>query len=254
MTEARHPDDLLAGTGTPFAVRNPKGDAGVVLACEHASPVIPPALGELGLAAEARYSHAVWDIGAVGVARVLADRLGAPLVEARVSRLVIDGNRAPEAPAATPARVEVHEVPGNAGLSAEARAARAAAIHAPFHAALAEVLAARPQAALVTIHSFAPVWFGVARSVQLGFLHGSDATLAEAMLAAAESAGPWWAALNAPYGPADGVMYTIDRHGNAAGRANVMVEIRNDLIAEAAGQSRAAVLLAACLSAAGAIG
>ena len=138
--------------------------------------------------------------------------------------------------------------------SISSSAARAAAIHAPFHAALAEILDQRPQAALVTIHSFAPHWFGVARSVQLGFLHGADAGLAEAMLAAAEAGGPWWVALNKPYGPADGVMYTIDRHGNAAGRASVMVEIRNDLIDEAAGQSRAAVLLAACLSAAGVVG
>lgn len=35
---------------------------------------------------------------------------------------------------------------------------------------------------------------------------------------------------NEPYGPQDGVTYTLKKHGVENGLLNVMVEIRNDLI------------------------
>lgn len=242
-------NDLRAAFGPPVEVIDPGGAAGLVLVCEHASADIPPVLGDLGLAPDARHSHAAWDIGAAALARRLSQMLSAPLVEARLSRLVYDCNRPPKAPDAIPSRVEAHDVPGNRGLDAAHRAARAAAIHDPFHAALARTLADRPDAALVTIHSFTPVWNGTPREVEIGFLHGADDRLAQAMLAAVPAG--WVAALNAPYGPSDGVLHTIDRHGTAAGRASVMIEIRNDLLATQAQQEAAAGLVARCLDAAG---
>lgn len=241
--------DLRAAFGPPVDVIDPGGGTGLVLACEHASAHIPPVLDNLGLSAEARHSHAAWDIGAAALARRLSRRLAAPLIEARLSRLVYDCNRPPEAPDAIPSRVEAHDVPGNRGLDAAQRAARAAAIHDPFHDALAGTLADRPNGVLVTIHSFTPVWNGTPREVEIGFLHGDDDRLAQAMLAAVPAG--WVAALNAPYGPADGVLHTIDRHGTAAGRASVMIEVRNDLLASEAQQEAASDLIARCLAAAG---
>jgi predicted N-formylglutamate amidohydrolase len=35
-----------------------------------------------------------------------------------------------------------------------------------------------------------------------------------------------------PYGPEDGVMHTVERHAAPSGLLNVMIEIRNDLIAQ----------------------
>ena len=83
--------------------------------------------GDLGLSAAQRVAHIAWDPGALGLARQLAQRLDAVLVHAPVSRLVYDCNRAPDMPGAMPLRSEIHDIPGNAVISAEERAAYAAA-------------------------------------------------------------------------------------------------------------------------------
>jgi predicted N-formylglutamate amidohydrolase len=49
---------------------------------------------------------------------------------------------------------------------------------------------------------------------------------------------------NEPYGPEDGVTHTLKEHALANGLLNVMIEIRNDLIANKAGQEVMAGFLA----------
>lgn len=212
------------------------GASPVVLACEHASRAIPADLAALGLDRVARRSHAAWDIGALAVARRLSDRLGAPLVAGALSRLVYDCNRPPDAPDAIAERSEVFDVPGNRRLDDAARRERFERVHVPFHAALAETCAAQTEScgraiALVTLHSFTPVYLGRRRRVAIGFLHASDPALAEAALAAETARGVWFAALNEPYSTSDGVTHTLALHGEAAGRRALMIELRNDLIA-----------------------
>lgn len=247
MTSDSDPSILAPGEGPPVECLNPGGQAPVVLVCEHASHFIPAALEDLGLDPADRLSHAAWDPGALEVAKAMSTALDAPLVAARVSRLVYDCNRPPEAEGAMPARTEVIEVPGNRELSAEAREARVRAVYVPFRDMLAEVLAARPGAALVTVHSFTPTWFGTPRSAEIGLLHDADDRLARAMLETS-SILPAQAALNVPYSAADGVTHTLREHG--AGRQNVMIEIRNDLIAdEATAHVMGGALAAVCIAA-----
>ena len=231
----------------PFEIVNPDGAARVLLVCEHASAHIPRELNDLGLAPQDRRSHAAWDPGARPVAIGLAERFDARLVAGTVSRLVYDLNRPPEAPDAIPQRSERIEVPGNRVLDADMRAARIAAIHDPFRAALAAAI--RPDTVLVTIHSFTPVYFGQARPVEVGILHDTDARLADAMLDAASGAD-LRVERNQPYGPQHGVTHTLREHALPANLLNVMIEIRNDLIADAAGQRVIADTLAAWLEAA----
>lgn len=220
--------------------------ADCLLVCEHASNRVPEALGGLGLDAAALQSHVAWDPGALGVARGLAERLAAPLVYATVSRLVYDCNRPPEAPDAIPGRSEAYDIPGNLRLTAAARAVRVAGVYAPFRRTLAAEIAARRGALrlMVTVHSFTPVYLGVARAVEIGILHGRDAGLAQAMLAERPAELPHEVRLNEPYSATDGVAHTLDAHGAANRLASVMVEIRNDLIATPAAQAAMAARLA----------
>ncbi|WP_370286727.1 N-formylglutamate amidohydrolase [Pseudooceanicola nanhaiensis] len=246
MTSPSEPSILAAGEGSPVECLNPQGTAGVVLVCEHASPFIPAGLADLGLSEADRWSHAVWDPGAMEVVRAMSAALDAPLVAARVSRLVYDCNRPPEAEGAMPARTEMVEVPGNRDLSPEARALRVREVYEPFRRTLAEVLADRPNAALVTVHSFTPVWFGTPRSAEIGLLHDADDRLARAMLGKS-SILPSGVALNVPYSAADGVTHTLREHGQ--GRQSVMIEIRNDLIADtAAAHEMGGALAAVCIA------
>lgn len=215
---------------------NPGGTGAAALICEHASAFIPPDLRDLGIAPEHRRSHAVWDIGARDMGCRLAARLDAPLVACGLSRLVYDCNRPPDAPDAIPAQSEVVRVPGNEGLSAADRAARCRAAHDPFHAGVSALLDARRDwQALVTLHSFTPVYRGRRRDLDIGFLHDADDRLARAVLARAGAAGRYRVALNEPYDMSDGVTYSLRKHGGARGLPNVMIEVRNDLIATPAG-------------------
>lgn len=224
-------------SGDSVETLNPKGAGQVVLLCEHASNRIPARYDGLGLAPEHRASHAAWDPGAREVCLSLSRALDAPLVASRVSRLVYDCNRPPDSPGAMTPRSELIEVPGNAALDDAQRAERINSVYRPFCAAVDTVLETRRiqaiPTALVTIHSFTPVYFGEQRDVEIGILHDADTRLADAMLA--QDLPQRRVMRNAPYGPKDGVTHSLILHGLRRGLPNVMIELRNDLIADAKG-------------------
>jgi predicted N-formylglutamate amidohydrolase len=213
--------------------------------------------GDLGLDAAARSEHIAWDPGALMLARGLSARLDAALVHAPLSRLIYDCNRPPDAPSAMAERSERWEIPGNRGLGAAARAARTAAVYLPFHdrlrALVADRLARGRVPALVTIHSFTPVFHGRPRAVEFGVIHDADDRLARAILDGVRAATGLAAALNEPYSAADGVTHTLRLHAVPYGLPHAMLEIRNDLIATepaaAAMAARLAPVLAGALAA-----
>ena len=221
-------------------VFNASAQGGAVLICEHAANAIPAEFGDLGLDDAARVSHIAWDPGALSVARHMAKRLDAPLIAQRVSRLLYDCNRPPNAASAIAAVSEAYAVQGNANLSPQERWARIERFYVPFRETLQACLderraRARPTA-LVTIHSFTPIYLGTAREVELGILHDADTRLADALLDAFRGEHDLAVRRNAPYGPEDGVTHTLREHALPRGLLNVMIEIRNDLIADEAGQ------------------
>lgn len=236
--------DVLSMDAT---IDNPGGGASVLLVCDHASNFIPPAYDALGLPAALLEDHVAWDIGALGLARQLARALDAPLVSAPASRLLVDPNRACDAPDLIPGHAEGTPIPGNQRIDAAERARRLAAFHAPFHAAIDELLAARPDiTALVSVHSFTPVLLGAARPWQIGVLHDDDTRLADPLIAALGKQGGLTVGRNQPYAPTDGVYYTLQRH--AKGRATVMIEVRNDALRDEQGQHHWSAILAGALA------
>ena len=221
---------------------NPGGTSRFLLVCEHASCDIPLDYHDLGLCAADRFSHAVWDLGAIEVAAHMGRVLDARVIAGKVSRLVYDLNRPPDDPQAMRTQSERIVVPGNRDLDAAARRTRVETIYNPFCAVVERAMG--PATILVTVHSFAPVFNGQSRRVEIGILHDEDARLADAVL---DSAGQFTTAevvRNCPYGPADGVMHTLKRHGLKNARPHVMLEIRNDLIATPAQQAAMARCLA----------
>ena len=233
---------LTQADGPAVTVDRAEGSAPFVLVCEHASKVIPERLGDLGVRAETRSSHAAWDPGALAVAVRLSNMLDAPLVAQRFSRLVYDCNRPPESPTAMPVRSEIHDIPANAAMTADERQARIDEIYLPWRNTLAAVIekhAAKHPAGLpvvVTVHSYTPVYHGVHRSGEIGILHDSDSRFADALLSIAGDSDRD-VRRNYPYGPVDGVTHTLVEHAQSRGLLNVMIEIRNDLIQTVAGQA-----------------
>lgn len=241
------PISILALDEQPaFAVLNAEGRTPILLVCEHASPMIPKSLNDLGLAQNDLLSHAVWGPGAEAVASALSFLLDAPLVSGRVSRLVYDCNRPLGSESAFITRSETIEVPGNANLSEAEKAARVRDVYVPFCDAVTDSLNGFDMPPVfVTIHSFSPNWHGQPRDVEIGLLHDEDDRLAHAMMA--QAPGGLNVQLNAPYSATDGVTHTLAKHAIPRGLPNVMIEIRNDLITDPDAASQMAGILAQML-------
>lgn len=238
---------LLDGEDDPVVAANLGGASPFFIVCEHAGRRIPKALGQLGLPASELHRHIAWDIGGEPVSRKLSALLDAPLMMQRYSRLVYDCNRPPTSPAAIPVVSEATRVPGNENLSEEQRQARISEIYEPFHRALAAELERRDNPVIVAIHSFTPVFKGVARHLDLGILHDTERRLADRLMAVAEKDPSIVTRRNEPYGPEHGVCHTLNLHTLDRGRQGVMIEVKHDLIATEADQTVWAEKLAAML-------
>ncbi|MBK1698118.1 hypothetical protein CKO21_12795 [Rhodovibrio salinarum] len=240
--------------GPPVETVNPDGQADVVLICEHAANRIPETLEGLGIDADTRTSHVAWDPGAAEVAREMAKRLDAPLFLQRFSRLVYDCNRPVFDASSVPAVSERYTIPGNDGLDRAARADRQAAIYLPFRDTVAAFVRKRIDAgrppAIITVHTFTPVFQGKQRTTELGVLHDADARLADAALSLLHETSDLTVRRNEPYGPADGVTHTLKVQALGHGLPNAMFEIRSDLVADAEGQCAMADRLSRTVTAA----
>ncbi|WP_375462638.1 N-formylglutamate amidohydrolase [uncultured Methylobacterium sp.] len=236
----------------PHAVEIIPGDpaCGLILVCDHASNHVPDDIA-LGVAEGEFRRHIAYDIGAAGVTRGLAALLGAPAILTRFSRLIIDPNRGRADPTLVMRLSDGAVVPGNARIDAAGKAARIARFYDPFDRAIDAAVAAAGATGrtpmLLTMHSFTPYWRGVARPWEVGILYDRDERLSAALIAGlrADPAG-LTVGDNEPYGgglPGD----TIDRHATVRGLANALVEIRQDLIAEEAGQEAWAARFAGLL-------
>jgi len=233
---------------------NPDGKSAFVLTCDHASNHVPPQYGMLGLTADDLLRHIAWDPGALAVARLVAAKLDATLVEARISRLVIDCNRSLDAPDLIAEISESTPIPGNVGLSQSEREARIRHTWKPYHDAVEALIKARlsegRDTRLISIHSFSPIYKGVARPWQVGVVHDEDTRLAAPLIEALKANGELRVGVNEPYSPADRVYFTLERHARSHGLPCAMIEIRNDEIADAAGEEKWAAILAEAITSA----
>ena len=224
----------------PFELQHAHGASPFLLICDHASRRIPRALGNLGVSEIDRQRHIAWDIGAAAVASHLSELLDAFLIMQGYSRLVIDCNRPLDSPGSIVTRSEATDIPGNFGLTADAKRCRAREIFEPYHARIAAELDQRADAArrtiLISVHSFTPEFKSVARPWHIGMLYGNDARVAHRLLALIRGEEKWHVGDNQPYAVTATTDYAIPVHAERRGLANVGLEIRQDLIEDAAGQ------------------
>lgn len=213
------------------------GGAGgrLLLVCDHASNVVPRALDDLGLPHHELRRHIGWDIGAAAVTRHLVAAMDVPAVMTRFSRLVVDCNRAPDHAGLIPPVSDLTEIPGNRGLTSEARAARMAELYEPYHAELdrqIDRLTALSGAdpVIVSIHSFTPVMDGIERPWEIGVLWNVDPRLPVPLIDRLRRERELTVGDNQPYSAREGFGHTLDTHGDGRGLANALVEVRQDLI------------------------
>lgn len=240
-TPADKPDPLVPASLTETVeVLAGQADRGLLLLCDHASNHLPEAYGTLGVPAGDLGRHIAYDIGAAEVTRRMAEALGVPAVLTRSSRLLIDPNRGLDDPTLIMRLADGAIVPGNRCLSPEERELRIRRYYTPYHDTIGRLIrhcsAAGAPPALISIHSFTETWKGVPRPWHAGILWDADDRLARPLLDGLRADKALVVGDNEPYSgrlPGD----TMWRHGTQRGLAHALVEIRQDLIRDAAGQA-----------------
>lgn len=227
----------------PVGIVNPQSASRFFLICDHAGNAVPRRLGELGLPRTELDRHIGIDIGALGVARGLADRLGATLIFQRYSRLLIDCNRQPHGPTAMAEVADGTEVPGNRDLDAAAREARIAEVMTPYHRAIETALDRRQAQGrttfLVAMHSFTPRLLTQPsdRPWSIGLCWGpNDRFSRHTLQHLADDDRDLVVGANEPYTVDMVHDYSIPVHGEDRGLDYLEIELRQDLVADEAAQ------------------
>lgn len=207
----------------------------LLLIADHASNHVPAGV-DLGIDPALLEQHVAIDIGVGPLGRLLCERLPMDGIFGPVSRLVIDLNREEDAPGLIPVESDGHKIAGNARLDADARAARVERFWRPYHRAIADRIATDRPDLIVSLHSFTPRLASrpeEARPWQVGVLYNRDDRAAVIGLEALRDAGVI-AGDNEPY---SGKLLnaTMNLHAEANGIPYLGLEVRQDLIGDAAG-------------------
>jgi predicted N-formylglutamate amidohydrolase len=253
LTAAKSARATLLAPDEPPAVEvyRPNGRSRFVIVCDHAGKRMPRKLNKLGLPDSEIDRHIGWDIGIAGVVRGMADALDAIAILQPYSRLVIDCNRQFDSASAIPIISENTTVPGNDRLTAEEIQARRAEIFAPYHERITAELDARERAGvktiLISMHSFVPVYKGVARPWHVGTLYQKQAWLADIVFEILTRERGLVVGNNQPYA-VTGDDYSIPVHGENRNLPHAGIEIRHDGIRAEAGQREWAARMARVFS------
>lgn len=244
--DSRVPALLSPDEPGPFQILNPLADVPILLVCDHASCRLPIALGNLGLDPFARRCHLAIDIGAGPLTEQLAASLGATAVLARYSRLVVDLNRQLMDASAFLEFGDGILISGNRNLGQADKDSRADVFYWPYHKAVDEQVQrlrnVGPPPAFISVHSFTPVMNGKNRPWQIGVLWDKDTRLRDIFIADFSAAG-YVVGDNEPYSGKSPHDFTIDHHAEKIRLPHIGIEIRQDLVADAAGVAKIASVM-----------
>jgi predicted N-formylglutamate amidohydrolase len=220
----------------------------LLFVCDHAANAVPSPYGTLGLKAGLFETHIAYDIGAAQVTRALAAAYGAAALLGRWSRLLIDLNRGADDPTLVMKLSDGSIIPGNRTVDGTEVERRILAFHEPYHRAIAAQIDRLGNPVLISLHSFTPAWKGVPRPWEVGVLWDQDGRLAQPLMARLAEAG-FHVGDNEPY---HGALENdcLNRHGTKRGLPHVLIEMRQDLIANDAMARAFAVRLKPVLDAA----
>ena len=236
----------------PFEFIDRRGRSRRLVVADHAGNAVPAGLHGLGLGRDVFRRHIAVDIGSRALAALLAERLGASLVLANYSRLVVDLNRHLDDPGAFIPESDGVVIPGNQDLSAAQKRRRADAIHRPYHNAIADLIDDFMQQgslpAIISMHSFTPALANVVRPWHIGVLWDKDPRIALPLLARLRQDPALIVGDNEPYSGRHPSDYTVDHHGEGRGVANVSIEVRQDLLGDSDGIERWTSILVEALS------
>ncbi|WP_435140010.1 N-formylglutamate amidohydrolase [Pseudopelagicola sp. nBUS_19] len=222
-----------------------------LITCDHASNFVPPEIngGDLGIGTANMNRHIAYDIGAQSTALILGELLNAPVICSNFSRLVIDPNRGIDDPTLVMHLYDGTIIPANRAVDDKEKKRRIEHYYQPYHNALAELASVRDDPIIIAMHSFSPQLIGRApRPWEIGVLHAAGGgQLGISLIKRLRQEHGLTIGDNEPYAgylPGD----SIDQHALQQNRLNALIELRQDLIETAEGQTQWAQLLATALT------
>ena len=240
------PFETFEARGASTAMHSP-----VLIVCDHASNYVPKVLNGLEIDAKHFQQHIGYDIGAASVSRKIAERLGATAVLAGFSRLVIDANRFLTAHDSIPTISDGVAIKGNEALLKTDILVRIEELFIPYHDAINRATAGIKMhytlPLVFSVHSYTPIFQGFERPWEIGVVWESDDGVASMLMDYLEEHTNYHVGDNEPYHACNPVGYTMKTHAESKHYPHVMIEIRQDLVAEEAGQEEFANILADAL-------
>lgn len=228
----------------------PKGNAALVLSCEHAgnrvpAPYRPLFRGQKRVLA----SHRGWDPGALALARTIARSLDVPLVATTVSRLVVECNRSIGHPKLFSEFTR--------GMSRDEKSELLAFYYHPHRGAVDAVVRSgiRTHGSVthIGVHTFVPALNGRRRDADIGLLYdprrAAEALFCDLWLIALARVAPaLHVRRNYPYrGTSDGLTTALRKKLPAARYAGIELEV-NQALAESRNWNRTRADIAAALA------
>ncbi len=211
---------------------------GLVILCDHASNNLPKEYDLLGLTTIELSRHIGYDIGVAEVTRALARSLSVPAILANYSRLLIDPNRGEDDLTLVMQISDGIVIPQNVNVSTDEVANRIQKYYRPYHDAITTAIEQFQNLditpALLSIHSFTPIWRGQERPWHAGVLWDRDPRFAIPLLNILSQDKNLIVGDNEPYTGA--LKYdTMYKHGTVNGLAHALLEIRQDQISKQSG-------------------
>jgi predicted N-formylglutamate amidohydrolase len=218
-------------------------DSPIFLTCEHASTRLPTLWQWPVQDTRLLGTHWAFDLGAREVVFELAEALQSSAVLSRFTRLLVDPNREEDHRDLFRGFADGAAILLNQAVTAEDRAARLARYYRPYHTAVDAALAGNRAPILLSIHSFTPLYEGVAREVQLGVLFNREERAAD-RLADALARQFEGVARNEPWSGRDGLIFSAESHAERHGRIALELEVRQDLATDPRYRTRLVSFLA----------
>jgi predicted N-formylglutamate amidohydrolase len=242
---------LSDGELPPYEIINESGKAKCVIICDHAGVNVPKKLNRLGLEDYRFGEHYAQDVGSRQVSITLSNLLDAPCILANYSRLVVDLNRRLDHPTAFVTNTEHGPVPGNVNMKDDEKNLRVNEIYIPYHVALEKLIRSYTDKgiipAIISIHSFTPMFYKQKRPWELGLLWVQDQRLPEPIINYFRNLG-YVVGDNEPYDARILRGTTINHHADANGLPNALFEIRNDLVRSEEACVKWGEMIAACMN------
>ena len=226
-------------TIAPILTNNANASSRLLLICDHARNDMPSGYNSLGLSDVELERHIAYDIGAESLTSQLSTRLDATAILCCYSRLLVDPNRGEDDPTLIVSASDGTVIPGNVSIDDKERERRLDLFYRPYHSVITnlidERLAAGRPPLIASIHSFTPHWNDRLRRWHVGVLWDKDPVSARRLIDGLNADPELIVGDNEPYSGATPLNSTLNAHAALRGLSHVLIEVRQELIAEEAG-------------------